>query len=41
MKNDQPFYILLDTDSRVTDSNAKSKWMLPKARNEAKNGTFY
>ena len=41
MKNDKPVYNLLDTNSRMTDSNAERNWMLPKAWNEAKNGNFY
>ena len=41
MKNDKSFYKLLDTINRMTDSNAKSNWMVPKARKVAKNGTFH
>ena len=41
MKNDKPVYKLLDTNSRMADSNAESDWTLRKARNEAKKGSFY
>ena len=34
------FYKLMDTNNRMTDSNAESNWMVPKAREVAKNGTF-
>ena len=29
---DESFYKLLDTSNRMTDSNAESNWMVPKAK---------
>ena len=34
------FYKLLDTNSRMTDSNVESNWMVPKAGKVAENETF-
>ena len=33
---DKSFFKLLDTINRMTDSNAESNWMVPKARKVAK-----
>ena len=38
---DKPFQKILNTNNRMTDSNAESNWMVPKARKVAKNGTFH
>ena len=40
-KIDKSFYKLLDTINRMTDRNAESNWMIPKARKVAKNGTVH
>ena len=39
--NDKSFYKLLDTNNRMTDSNAESNWMVPKARKVVKDGIFH
>ena len=41
MKIDKSFYKLLDANSRMTDSNAESNWMVQQARKVAKNRTFH
>ena len=41
MRIDKLFYKLLDTNSRMTDSNAENNWKVPKTKKVAKNGTFY
>ena len=40
-KSYKSFYKLIDTNNRMTDSNAEGNWMVPKARKAAKNGTFF
>ena len=39
-KIDKSFYKLLDTNNRMTDSNAEINWKEPKARKMARNGKF-
>ena len=40
-KIDTSFYKLLNTNNRMTDSNAESNWMVPKTKIVATNGIFY
>ena len=40
-KIDTSFQKSLDTNSRMTYSNAESKWMVPRAKKAAKNGIFF
>ena len=39
-KIDEPFYRLLDTNNRMTESNAESNWMIPKTRKVVKKRNF-